>query len=672
MIASMVVACEIEIYSRATMMQEGHQNPTGRQHLPMSRQDMEDRGWDQVDVVFVTGDAYVDHPSFAMAVLTRSLEAAGFRVGIISQPDWRSSDDFAALGMPRLFWAISAGNMDSMINHMTANRKRRNDDAYTPAGESGRRPDRATAVYSQRCREVGKGKPIVIGGVEASLRRVAHYDYWSDTVRPSMMESSKADLLVFGMGEALIVEIAQRLDAGSSLPDIHDLRGTAYLLGKHDSLPAFSDNMRHDATPSDATRELPSYEEVVEDNESFCRATAMVWRESSPFNGRRLTQRHGDRLLVINPPSLPLGTKEMDRIYDLPFAREAHPSYTGDIPAWEMIKNSITIMRGCFGGCTFCSITAHQGRVIQSRSEESILREVDGLRKSRGFTGFISDIGGPTANMYRMRCKKPEVEAVCRRLSCVHPTLCKLLDTSHGPLKDLMQKTRQRPHVKRALVASGIRTDLAQLDPEYVRDLSAHHVGGQLKVAPEHTHPDVLKAMKKPAIDDFEAFMDVFADASEKAGKQQSLVPYFIASHPGSGLEEMLDLALFLKRTGLRPDAVQDFIPAPMDIATAMYHTGLDPFTLQPVKLAKHLRDRRLQRALLQFFKPENYFEVRRALQEMGREDLIGSGPEALIGSRPPREAVAARESKRKSAGSKDRNKSTIGYRPKRRGRNGK
>jgi uncharacterized radical SAM protein YgiQ len=611
--------------------------------LPLERADMEARGWDAVDVVFVTGDAYVDHPSFAMAILGRVLEARGFRVAILSQPDWRSADAFKTFGRPRLFFAVSAGNMDSMINRYTANRKPRSDDAYSPGGRAGLRPDRCTNVYAQRCREAFKDAPVVVGGVEASLRRFAHYDYWSDTVKPSILLTSKADLCVYGMGEEPIVEIAERLLGGSSVADLRDLRGVAYLLGKSESLPAFPAAMRASGTPADETRALPSCEDVTADKLAFAKATAAIHKESNPFNARRLTQAHGDRLLVQNPPRLPLDTPGMDRIYDLPYRRRAHPAYSEPVPAEEMMRTSVTIMRGCFGGCTFCSITTHQGRIIQSRSQESVVRELEALAATPQWKGQVSDLGGPTANMYMMRCTKPEVEAKCRRLSCVHPTICKLLGTDHAPTVELMRAARDVRGVKKVSIASGVRMDLARRSPEYLDELVKHHVGGHLKVAPEHVSDGVLKLMKKPAGDDFVEFEKAFEAASARAGKQQFLVPYFIASHPGSSLDDMIELALFLKRNGYRPQQVQDFIPSPMDLATAMYHTGLDPETLKPVATAKNLRDRRMQRALMQFFKPENWFEVKRALESAGRLDLVGDGCDALIPTRPPKEAMDAR-----------------------------
>jgi len=598
--------------------------------LPMTVEEMKQRGWDEADVVFITGDAYIDHPSFAMAILGRVLEAAGFRVGIVSQPDWRKVDDWRRFGRPRLFYAISAGNMDSMINHYTANKKVRNSDAYSPGGRIGLRPDRATLSYCQRAREAYPGVPVIAGGVEASLRRLAHYDYWSDKVRRSILLDCKADLLVYGMGEESILEIARRLDRGETVKDMREMRGVAYALGASER-------------PPDDAIVLPSFEQVAADKPTFAEATKIIHNETNPYNARRLVQWHDRQAIVCNPPRFPISEASMDRIYGLPYTRRAHPSYREPIPAFGMIKDSVTIMRGCFGGCTFCSITTHQGRIIQSRSHESVVNEIKEMTADPKFKGTVSDIGGPTANMYQMNCTRPEVEAVCRRQSCVHPTICKLLGTDHGPLVKLMREVRKTPGIKKVLVASGIRMDLARRSPEYMKELVQHHVGGHLKVAPEHVDPGVLMKMRKPANDDFEKFTDVFNRESAKAGKKQYIVPYFISSHPGSGLDEMIHLATFLKRNGYRPDQVQDFIPAPFDVATAMYYTGIDPFTKKPVYIANQLRDRKLQRALLQFFKPENYFEVREALQRAGRQDLIGEGCDCLIPSRPPKEAIVRR-----------------------------
>ncbi|MFO0813236.1 MAG: YgiQ family radical SAM protein [Gemmatales bacterium] len=629
-------------------------------HLPMSRAEMSARGWDAVDIVFVTGDAYIDHPSFAMAILGRTLEAAGFRVAILSQPNWRSVDPWREFGQPRLFFAVSAGNMDSMINHYTANKKVRNDDAYSPGGRIGLRPDRATLPYSQRCREAYPGVPVIAGGVEASLRRLAHYDYWSDTVKRAIMLDAKCDMVAYGMGEKTIVELARRLQSGETLPQLRGIRGMAFALGakeRLEDLPPLDEPTPADGAsaagrpaperPSPVTNRdvlvLPSYEEVKADKSTFAEATRLIHLNNSPFNARTLVQYHDKQAVVINPPAFPLSQQAMDELYDYPYTRRPHPSYKEPIPAQEMIKDSVTIMRGCFGGCTFCSITAHQGRVVQSRSKESVLKELNKLAADPEFKGTVSDIGGPTANMYQMRCTRPEIEAKCKRLSCVHPTICKLLGTDHGPLVELMKESRTIPGIKKVLVASGVRMDLAQLSKSYMRELTGHHVGGLLKVAPEHVDPDVLATQKKPDIGNFDKFAESFKNASVKGGKpKQYLVPYFISAHPGSDLKAMITLALYLKQNGYKPDQVQDFIPAPFDIATCMYYTGMDPFTKQPVKVAKDMKNRKMQRALMQFFKPENYFEVRAALIEAGRSDLIG-GCEGLIPAQPPKEALDQR-----------------------------
>ena len=608
----------------------------GKQFLPMTMKEARDRGWDELDVVFITGDAYIDHPSFAMAILGRTLEAAGFRVGIVSQPDWHSCNDWRRFGRPRLFFGISAGNMDSMINHYTANRKVRNSDAYSPGGQIGLRPDRATLAYCHRAREAFKGVPVIAGGVEASLRRLAHYDYWGDNVRKSVLLDAKADLVCYGMGENPIVEIAQRLDRGETVKDLRDMRGVAYTMGASET------------PPTEDTIALPSFTEVREDKMAFAEATKIIHNETNPYNARRLTQQHGTQTVVVNPPQFPISQESMDAIYGLPYTRKQHPQYKHKIPAFDTIRDSVTIMRGCFGGCTFCSITAHQGRVIQSRSKDSIIGEITRMADDKKFKGTVSDIGGPTANMYEMKCSRPEVEAKCRRQSCVHPKICKLLGTDHAPLIQIMREAREVKGVKKVLVASGIRMDLAQRSPEYMKELTEHHVGGLLKVAPEHANDDVLDKMRKPGIDEFAKFSDKFRDQSKKAGKKQYIVPYFISSHPGSDLSSMIDLAVFLKRNGYKPDQVQDFIPAPLDVATCMYYTGMDPFTKDPVYIAKSLKDRKMQRALMQFFKPENYFEVSAALRQAGRAELIGGGCDCLIPASPPKEAIKKR---RESAG---------------------
>ncbi|MBI1824798.1 MAG: YgiQ family radical SAM protein [Planctomycetes bacterium] len=653
----------------------------------MSMHEARARGWDEIDIVFVTGDAYIDHPSFAMAILGRVLEACGFRVGIIAQPDWHSCEPWKTFGRPRLFFAISAGNMDSMINHYTANKKVRNDDAYSPGGRIGLRPDRATLAYCQRTREAYKGVPIIAGGVEASLRRLAHYDYWSDTVKRSILLDAKADLVVFGMGESAIVEIARRLDAGELLHDLRDMRGVAYALGAAESnvqkskIEVQSDGERKDSLcawqqSNEATRQqgdgassnrqltisnrqfddsvrLPSFEEVRENKLAFAEATRLIHLETNPYNARPLIQWHGDQAVLCNPPRLPESRESMDFIYDLPYTRKAHPIYKEPIPAFEVVKDSVTIMRGCFGGCTYCSITTHQGRIIQSRSKESIVGEVAQMGSQKEFKGVISDIGGPTANMYEMRCVRPEIEAICRRLSCVHPKVCPLLGTDHGPLIDVMRESRSQKGIRKVFVASGVRMDLARLSPEYMHELTTHHVGGHLKVAQEHSDATTLTLMKRPAPETFQDFDKKFREESKRAGKKQYLVPYFISAHPGTDLNAMIDLAVFLKRNGYKPEQVQDFIPAPFDIAACMYHTGLDPMTKKPVAVAKGLRDRKLQRSLMQFFKPENYFLVRKALLEANRPELIGAGCDCLIPAHPPQAAIdarraqAARESRR-------------------------
>ena len=625
-------------------------DPKRVKFLPTTRAEMEARGWDAVDVVFVSGDAYVDHPSFAMALLGRVLEAAGWRVGMLCQPDWKRVDDFCRFGAPRLLWAVSAGNMDSMLNHYTASRKVRNADAYSPGGRIGLRPDRATNAYVQRCREankrLGSRAAVVAGGVEASLRRLAHYDHWSETVRPSILASSKADLVVHGMGEAPLLEIVRRLHAGEPVAALRDVRSTAWFFGRKDALPEHA-------------IELPSFEDVKSSRQAFARATHLALNETNAGNARVVVQRHGDRAVVINPPLPPLSEVEMDAIYDLPFARRPHPGYDGRVPAFDTVRDSLVLMRGCFGGCSFCSITMHQGRPIQSRSEASVLRELEALKKTPGFKGVVSDLGGPTANMYRMRCTRPEVEEKCRRPSCVHPSICKLLGTDHNPLIQLMRKTRTTEGVRKVHVASGIRMDLASRSAPYLNELTRHHVGGHLKVAPEHACDKVLQVMRKPGVDEFDRFARAFVRASHKAGKEQYLVPYFISGHPGASLDDAIELALFLKKRGYKPRQVQDFIPAPMDEATAAYYTGLDPRTMEPVPVARGERDRRQQRALLMYWKPESWHDVRDALKRAGRHDLVGDGDRCLIPARPPGAASAQRRGPKRPRPGRE------GYRPK-------
>ncbi len=623
--------------------------------LPMSRKEMDVLGWDACDIILVTGDAYIDHPSFGMALVGRLLEAQGFRVGIISQPDWTSPDDFRRLGKPALFFGITAGNMDSMVNRYTADRKIRSDDAYTPDAAPNKRPDHAVTVYAQRAREAFAGVPIIIGGIEASLRRIAHYDYWSDTVHRSVQVDSKADLLLFGNAERALVELAHRLAKGEKIAAVRDLRGTAFMVPADwtpdetwieiDETVATKVGTGETAIKllprsdrSHTVIRLPAFEAVKADPVLYAHASRVFHLESNPGNARALVQRHGQRDLWLNPPPIPLTTAEMDHVFGLPYARAPHPSY-GDakIPAWEMIRFSINIMRGCFGGCTFCSITEHEGRIIQSRSEDSILREIEDIRaKTPGFTGVISDLGGPTANMYRMACKDTKIEAACRRLSCVYPDICPNLDTDHTPLISLYRKARQLPGVKKVLISSGLRYDLAVRSPEYVKELVAHHVGGYLKIAPEHTESGPLSKMMKPGMGAYDKFKRMFDAASQAAGKEQYLIPYFIAAHPGTTDTDMLELALWLKKNGFRLDQVQTFLPTPLAIATSMWHTGKNPLkrvsaSSEDVPVVRGGGQRKLQKAFLRYHDPKNWPLLRDALKTMGRADLIGNGKKHLV-----------------------------------------
>ena len=674
-------------------------------YLPMSRAEMEALGWDSCDVVIVTGDAYVDHPSFGMAVIGRVLEAQGFRVGIIAQPDWHSSEPFKALGRPNLFWGVTAGNMDSLINRYTADRKIRSDDAYTPGDVAGKRPDRAAIVYSQRCREAYKDVPILLGGIEGSLRRIAHYDYWSDTVRRSIVVDSKCDLLLYGNAERALVEIAHRLARREPVGQITDVRGTAFVRrtaapgwreidstevdrpGRVDALSspyqttaerAAAQGSHCDATKTEAAGadptsaaaqkglekpialirpdharsviRLPSYEQVRRDPVLYAHANRVLHLETNPGNARALVQAHGEgrsaRDVWINPPPVPLTSAEMDHIFDLPYARNPHPRYADErgrhdgatrIPAWEMIRFSVNIMRGCFGGCTFCSITEHEGRIIQSRSEQSILHEIGEIRdRTPGFTGVISDLGGPTANMYRLACKDAKIEESCRRLSCVYPDICPNMGTDHGPLVQLYRKARSLPGIKKVLIGSGLRYDLAVRSPEYVKELVSHHVGGYLKIAPEHTETGPLSKMMKPGIGAYDEFKALFEKFSAEAGKEQYLIPYFIAAHPGTTDEDMLALALWLKKNGFRLDQVQTFLPTPLALATAMWHSGKNPLRKvthgsEAVSVVRGERRRRLHKAFLRYHDPENWPLLREALRRVGRADLIGNGHRHLV-----------------------------------------
>ncbi len=680
--------------------------------LPTTRAEMDALGWDSCDIIVVTGDAYVDHPSFGMAVIGRLLEAQGFRVGIIAQPDWTSAEPFTVLGKPNLFFGVAAGNMDSMINRYTADRKRRSDDAYTPGNIGGKRPDRAVLVYSQRVREAYSDVPLIIGSIEASLRRIAHYDYWNDKIRRSVLVDSSADLLLYGNAERAIVDIAHRLAAGEPVNTIRDLRGTAFVRKRipddwrvidsssidevgplsppvnpyvdtrdascadkstagavesnalaTDALAADSagpDNREPDTAAAStvaaepvkliamteekpAVIRIPSYEQVRNDPALYAHASRILHKETNPYNARPLVQRHGDREVWLNAPPIPLTTEELDQVFELPYTRLPHSSY-GDasIPAYEMIRHSVNIMRGCFGGCTFCSITEHEGRIIQNRSEDSIIREVEQIRDtSPAFTGVISDLGGPTANMWRLACKSKEVEAQCRKLSCVFPGICKNLNTDQTPLISLYRRARDVKGVKKVLIASGLRYDLAIETPEYVRELVTHHVGGYLKIAPEHTEEGPLGKMMKPGMGAYDRFKTLFEKYSKEAGKEQYLIPYFIAAHPGTRDEDMMNLALWLKHNRFRADQVQTFYPSPMATATAMYHSGKNPLRRVTRKsdtmaTVKGLPQRRLHKAFLRYHDPENWPTLRKALKKMGRSDLIGNGKRHLVPPRQP------------------------------------
>ncbi len=723
----------------------------GAKFLPTSRAEMDALGWDSCDIIIVTGDAYVDHPSFGMAVIGRTLEAQGFRVGIIDQPDWQSAEPYKALGKPNLFFGVTAGNMDSMINRYTADRKIRSDDAYTPGGQGGSRPDRAALVYSQRCREAFKEVPIVLGGIEGSLRRIAHYDYWQDKVRRSMVVDSKCDLLLYGNAERAIIEIAHRLGRGEAVHDITDVRGTAfvrrstpagwfeidstevdqpgrvdahvnpYLMVSEQAAAQGETCAREDeanavaaasnkeqqkavaavsgtadkadavgvkplqfmANPSLASRKggvftpprdksvirLPSYEQVKRDAVLYAHANRVLHLETNPGNARALVQAHGEgntaRDVWITPPPIPLTTAEMDHVFDLNYARSPHPKYADKqggfdgetkIPAWEMIRFSVNIMRGCFGGCTFCSITEHEGRVIQSRSEDSVIKEVEAIRDTvKGFTGVISDLGGPTANMYRIGCKSPEIEAACRKPSCVYPGICSNLNTDHSHLIKMYRRARELKGVKKILVSSGLRYDLAVESPEYVKELVTHHVGGYLKIAPEHTEGDPLSKMMKPGIGTYDRFKQMFEKFSEQAGKKQYLIPYFIAAHPGTRDEDMMNLAVWLKANGFKADQVQTFYPSPMATATAMYHTGKNPLRKigrdsETVDIVRGDKRRRLHKAFLRYHDSNNWPLLREALKSMGRADLIGNGKHHLIPSYQPMATTAYASPRRKNS----------------------
>ena len=688
--------------------------------LPMSREEMDQLGWDSCDFILVCGDAYIDHASFCSGIIGRVLEAQGFRVGIIAQPDWTSAEAFKVLGKPNLAWGVTAGNMDSMINRYTADRKIRSDDAYSPDNVPNKRPDRAATVYCQRVREAYPDVPVLLGGIEASLRRIAHYDYWSDKVRRSVLMDSKADLLMYGNGERSITEVMHRLARGEKITDITDVRGTAFIVNKHNraskskfveiasndvdaigrvdpiinpyvmtedldgceiekdkgnsltqyqnfqkelvanpiiregdhldadtqivQLQPVSKAIKHKLPPRElAVIRLPAFEEVAEDPVLYAHANRILHLETNPGNARAMVQKHGERDVWLNAPPIPLTTEEMDYVFDLPYARLPHPSYgEARFPAFDMIKFSVNIMRGCFGGCTFCSITEHEGRIIQNRSEESILREVEKIRDTApGFTGIISDLGGPTANIYRLQCKDPEIEKNCRKPSCVFPGVCQNLHTDHAPLTQLYRKARAIKGVKKILIGSGLRYDLAVLNPEYVKELVTHHVGGYLKIAPEHTEKGPLNKMMKPGIGTYDRFKQMFERFSKEAGKEQYLIPYFIAAHPGTTDYDMMNLAIWLKKNDFRADQVQTFYPSPMATATTMYYTGKNPLAkvaryTENVDIVKGDKRRRLHKAFLRYHDSNNWPLLREALKEMGRQDLIGNSKHHLIPTYQP------------------------------------
>ncbi|GIU32296.1 YgiQ family radical SAM protein [Shewanella schlegeliana] len=667
--------------------------------LPMSRKEMAKLGWDSCDIIIVTGDAYVDHPSFGMAVIGRMLEAQGFRVGIISQPDWSNKEDFMKLGKPNLYFGVTAGNMDSMINRYTAERRMRHDDAYTAGNIGGKRPDRAVTVYTQRCKEAFKQVPVVIGGIEASLRRIAHYDYWSDKVRRSVVLDAKADILIYGNAERPLVEFSHRLAAGEPISQLHDIRGTAVIrneplpewkgvdsrkldqLHKIDPIPnpygaddvgcknlsgptdkKIFDNDAPKAISVQPPRPkpwektyvmLPSYEKVLEDKYLYAHASRILHQEQNPGCARALFQKHAERAVWVNPPAWPLNTDEMDGVFDLAYQRVPHPSYGKEkIPAYDMIKTSINIMRGCFGGCSFCSITEHEGRIIQSRSQDSIVKEIKDIQdKVPGFTGVISDLGGPTANMYHLGCTSVKAESTCRRLSCIYPSICGHLDTDHQATIDLYRAARDIPGIKKVLIASGVRYDLATEDPRYVKELATHHVGGYLKIAPEHTEEGPLSKMMKPGMGTYDKFKALFDKYSLEAGKKQYLIPYFISAHPGTTNEDMVNLALWLKSEKFKLDQVQNFYPSPMANATTIYHTELNSLknvkhNSEQVSVPKKGRQRKLHKALLRYHDPAGWPLIREALIAMGKEKLIGNGPNCLVPveTRQEREANRAKK----------------------------
>lgn len=598
--------------------------------LATTRAEMAEQGHEELDILLVTGDAYVDHPSFGASLVGRYLQSLGYRVGLVAQPRWDCPDEIAALGRPRLFVGVTAGNLDSMLNRLTAQGMLRSTDAYSPNGEPNMRPNRASIVYAQLCRRAFPGLPVVIGGIEASMRRIAHYDFWSNSVRRSVLLDSKSSLLVFGMAERALAELALRLATGETIAEASDIRGTAHVLTKPSDWQPLVEKARSQRHPSLVV--LPSYEQVASDKAAFAEMTRLLELELNPYNGRPILQPHGNEAVLLNPPALPLATEELDSLAALPFTRLPHPRYADQrLLAYEAIRDSVVTNRGCFGGCHFCSITAHAGRLVQSRSPQSVLAEVAQLAGKPGFSGTVRDLGGPTANMYGLFCSRPDLQQRCRRRSCIHPSICQKLHTDHRPLLHLLEEARAVAGVKHVFIASGIRHDLALRSPEFIEQLARAHVGGQLSVAPEHVTPRTLEHMGKPSIRQYEEFSELFAQASAHYNKDQYLVPYFLVGHPGSDLHDAIELAVYLKRHKLRPRQVQEFIPTPMTVATAMYYTGIHPMTKQPVNVVQSGHEKRLLKSLALYWDQKEWPRVREALTLARRTDLIGSGPHCLV-----------------------------------------
>lgn len=607
--------------------------------LPMTKKDLEERGWDQLDIILVTGDAYVDHPSFGVAIIGRLLENNGYKVGIISQPNWRNLNEFTELGRPRLFFGVTSGNIDSMVNHYTASKKRRKNDAYSPGGKGDLRPDRAVIIYTQRLKEAFKDTPIILGGIEASLRRFAHYDYWSDKVRRSILFDAKADLLVYGMGEKQILEITERLNRWEGIEKITNVPGTCYIT--------------KDTTKISEKMVVPSFEEIEADKLKYSQAFKVQFQQQDPFSGQTICQGHGDRFLIQNPPAKPLKVKEMDEVYALPFVREYHPTYKkfGGVPALGEVEFSITSHRGCYGGCSFCALTFHQGRIIQRRSHESIVKEAETLTKLPDFKGIIHDVGGPTANFRLPACQKQETKGACSHRQCLHPEPCPQLKSDHQDYLEVLRKIRSIPGVKRVFIRSGIRYDYLMTDKsdEFIKELCQHHVSGQLKVAPEHVSDKVLEAMGKPKREVYDAFVKKYFRINQKLDKKQYLVPYLMSSHPGSGLKEAIELAEYIRDMGYNPEQVQDFTPTPGSLSTCMFYTGVNPLTGKKVYVPKSQKEKALQRALIQYRDPKNYSLIKEALMKAGRRDLIGYSEKALIRPDSPSEKVVGNNIKGKS-----------------------